>query len=102
MNCGSAASTIYDLLSTIYSPSAADRRQNRNLAIVWQRCFEQFLAPDVVVVEKNVYMLSQLPLLIQHAIAQANVPPPQIIKSFTNGCRRRVDNDLTLAIRKVR
>ena len=47
-------------------------------------------------------MLSQLPLLIQHAIAQANVPAPQTIKSFTNGRRWRVDNDLTLSVRKVR
>ena len=102
MNCGSAASTICDLLSTIYSPSAADRRQYRNLAIVWQRRVEQFLAPHIVVVEKNVYMLPELSLFIQHAIAQANVPAPQTIESFTNGCRRRIDNDLTLSIRKVR
>ena len=46
-------------------------------------------------------MLPKLSLFIQHAIAQANVPAPQTIKSFANSGSRRVNNDLTLSIRKV-
>jgi len=80
---------------------SAHRRQNRYLAVFRKRRVEQFFTSHVVVVEENVYMLPKLPLFIQHAIAQANVPAPQSVKSFPNGCSRRVNDDLTLSVGKV-
>jgi len=72
-----------------FSPfSAADRRQNRNFAIGWKRCVEQFLTPHIVVIEENVYVLSELTLFIQHAIPQADVTAPQALKGFANGGSR--------------
>src|SRR6185295_4086362 len=82
-------------------PSAADCRQNRNLAVLRQRSIEQLLAPHVVVVKENVYVLPQLSLFVEHAIAQANVPAPQTFKRFTYGCSRSVNDDLALSICKV-
>src|SRR5882757_4815017 len=81
--------------------AAAYSGQDRNLTVLRERCVEQLLAPYIVVIQKNVYVLPQLPLLIQHAIAQANVPLPQTIERFTNSCRRRINSDLTLPVGKV-
>jgi len=96
--------TVHSSLMTHHSSlflSAAHRRQNRYLAVVRQRRVEQFFTSNVVVVEKNVYVLPELSLFVQHAIAQANVPAPQSVKSFPNGCSRRVNDDLTLSVGKV-
>ena len=46
-------------------------------------------------------MLPELSLFIQHAIAQANVQPPQTIESLTNSRSRSVNDDLALSIREV-
>lgn len=46
-------------------------------------------------------MLAELPLFIQDSIPQANVPAPQTLKGLTNGCRRGINNDLALSVRKV-
>src|SRR5882724_9401493 len=96
-------STHHSLLITHYfSLPSAHRRQNRYLAVFRKRRVEQFFTSYVVIVEKNVYVLPELPLFIQHSIAQANMPAPQSVKSFPNGCSRRVNDDLALSVRKVR
>jgi len=89
--------TIHDLRYF----AAADRRQDRNLAVVWEGRIEELFAPNVIVVEKNVYMRSQVSLFIQHPIAQAEMLLPQTIQGVTNGRGRNVDDNLALPIRKV-
>jgi len=58
-------STHHSLLITHYfSLPSAHRRQNRYLAVFRKRRVEQFFTSYVVIVEKNVYVLPELPLFM--------------------------------------
>ena len=77
-------------------PSATDRRQDRNFTILWKRRLKQLLPPHVVLIKKNIDVLAQVSLLIQHSVTQARMLAPEDLQRFTQLLRVRVHADLVL------
>jgi hypothetical protein len=89
--------TIHDLLPF----STAHRRQDRNLAVIRDSGIKELFAPNVIIVKENIYVRSQLSLLIDYSVAQAQMLPPQNIQRFTKRRGGSFDDDLPLPIRKI-
>jgi hypothetical protein len=58
---------------------------------------EAFQAFHIIAPDKDIYMLSDISGLSEYAVSQTNMPSPERIESFTNGCEISVELYFRLA-----